>query len=202
MDGKTAPTLNLSHTGKTPETRASSTEASINMKSKGTFLQTMFRDHNTSLLRFLTRKLSNPDEAEDIAQDAYHNLLRMNPSVDLENAKAYLFQTAANLALNRMRKQRRQTHYAQTVVAEADNDSGLTTTSPEQVTSAQIELERVLAAIDNLPEKCRRAFQMSRSEHKSYSEISAELGVSVSTVEKYMIRSLEHLRKQLAQNPP
>jgi len=172
---------------------------SCDMKNKGApFLQTMFRDNNASLLRFLSRKLSEPHEAEDIAQDAYHNLLRMNPPVELDNARAYLFQTAANLALNRMRKIRRQYHHAQTVLAEADGDSGLTTTSPEQVASAQIELGRVLASIDQLPDKCRRAFLMSRSEHKNYTEISQALEVSVSTVEKYIIKALQHLRKQLA----
>ncbi len=165
------------------------------------FLQTMFRDNNASLLRFLSRKLSEPHDAEDIAQDAYHNLLRMDPPVELENARAYLFQTAANLALNRMRKIRRQHHYAQTIQAEDDGDRGLTTTSPEQVTSAQIELEKVMAAIDQLPEKCRKAFLMSRSEHKNYTEISQALEVSVSTVEKYMIKALAHLRKQLAEAP-
>lgn len=176
---------------------------SRDMKEKAApFLQTMFRDNNASLLRFLSRKLSEPHEAEDIAQDAYHNLLRMDPTVELDNARAYLFQTAANLALNRMRKIRRQHHHAQTVLAEADGDRGLTTTSPEQVASAQIELGRVLASIDQLPDKCRRAFLMSRSEHKNYTEISQALGVSVSTVEKYMIKALQHLRKQLANDLP
>ena len=180
-----------------------SKQSSSSKHNETDFLQTMFREHNASLLRFLTRKLANPDDAEDIAQDAYHNLLRKKPTGQLENAKAYLFQTAANLALNRMRKIRRQEHHAQVVIAEADNESGLSTTSPEQVTNAQIELEKVLASIDDLPEKCRRAFLMSRSEHKTYTEISQTLGVSVSTVEKYMITALEHLRHQLsAESPP
>lgn len=162
------------------------------------FLQSMFRDHNAALLRFLTRRLSNPDEAEDIAQDAYHNLMRLDSPEDLENAKAYLFQTAANLALNRIRKQRRQDHYSQTVTAEADGDSGLNTIDPEQAAAAQKELQQVLAAVEQLPEKCRRAFMLSRAEHKSYTEISQQLGVSVSTVEKYLIKALAHLRKQLS----
>ncbi len=166
------------------------------------FLQSMFREHHGSLLRFLASKLSDPHEAEDIAQDAYHNLLRMNSPEVLENARAYLFQTAANLALNRMRKQRRQQRYTQTVMAEADNDSGLTTTSPEQAVGAQIELQRIVAAVDELPDKCRTAFLMSRSEHKSYNEISEALGVSVSTVEKYLIRALHHLRAQLTPATP
>lgn len=159
------------------------------------FLQGLFRDHNTSLLRFLTRRLSDPDDAEDIAQDAYHNLLRMETPENLENARAYLFQTAANLALNRIRKRGRQRQYAQTLQAQEDTDRGLITTTPEQVVGAQIELQRVLDAVEELPEKCRKAFLMSRSEHKSYTQISKELGVSVSTVEKYLIKSLDHLRR-------
>lgn len=166
------------------------------------FLQSMFKDHHSSLLRFLSGKLSDPHEAEDIAQDAYHNLLRMESPEELENARAYLFQTAANLALNRMRKQRRQHRYAQSVLHDADNDSGLTTTSPEQAAGAQIELKLIMAAVEELPNKCRQAFLMSRSEHKSYAEISKELGVSVSTVEKYLIKALQLLREKLATEAP
>ncbi|NIB43892.1 sigma-70 family RNA polymerase sigma factor [Pseudomaricurvus alkylphenolicus] len=164
-------------------------------------LQSMFQDHNSSLLRFLTRRLSDPHEAEDIAQDAYHNLLRMDAPEELENARAYLFQTAANLAQNRMRKQRRQDHYQHSVVAEADEDSGLDTASAEKTAAAQLELEKVMAAVELLPEKCRRVFTMSRAEHKSYPQISEELGISVSTVEKHLIKALDHLRKQLSGAP-
>lgn len=180
-----------------PSQGAASSSA-MKAKKSVQFLQGLFRDHNTSLLRFLTRRLSDPDDAEDIAQDAYHNLLRMETPEKLENARAYLFQTAANLALNRIRKHGRQRQYAQTVLAEGDSDRGLITTTPEQAVGAQIELQLVLDAVDELPEKCRRAFLMSRSEHKSYTQISQELGVSISTVEKYLIKSLDHLRRTVA----
>lgn len=162
----------------------------------------MYREHNTSLLRFLTSKLSNPHDAEDIAQDAYHNMLRIEEPDKLDNAKAYLFQTAANLALNRMRKRRRQAHHEHAIRLEADLESGSTTISPEQATCAQYELEAVLAAIDDLPERCRHAFLLSRSQGKNYQDISIELGVSVSTVEKDLIKALQRLRKQLKHPSP
>ncbi|TQV84005.1 sigma-70 family RNA polymerase sigma factor [Exilibacterium tricleocarpae] len=165
------------------------------MKTKSvTFLQSMFREHNTSLLRFLTAKLADPHEAEDIAQDAYHNMLRVKQPEQLENARAYLFQTAANLALNRLRKQRRQGSCERTLHAEAGLHNTATTPSTERTVCAQYELEAVLAAVDTLPEQCRRAFMLSRAQGSSYREISVELGVSISTVEKYLIRALEHLR--------
>ena len=51
-----------------------------------------------------------------------------------------------------------------------------------------------MAAIENLPEKVRRAFIMNRFQEMSYREIADELGVSVSSVEKYMITALKTLR--------
>ena len=170
------------------------------MKTKSmTFLQSMFREHNTSLLRFLTAKLADPHEAEDIAQDTYHNMLRVEAPENLENARAYLFQTAANLALNRLRKQRRQNNCERRLRLEAQLDTG-TTASPERAVGARYELEAVQVAVNALPDNCRRAFLLSRAQGKSYREISTELGVSVSTVEKYLIRALEHLRHQC--HPP
>ncbi len=165
------------------------------MKSKSVnFLQSIFQEHNSGLLRFLTAKLADPHEAEDIAQDAYHNLLRAKAPEQLENARAYLYKTAANLALNRMRKQRRQQHCEWRLSGEANGRGDAV--SPEQAVCAQYELDAVLAAVNQLPESVRRAFLLSRAEGKSYREISTELGVSVSTVEKYLIRALAHLRRQ------
>lgn len=170
------------------------------MKAKSTqFLQAMFQEHNSSLVRFLSVKVSNVDEAEDLAQDAYHNLLRSSAPEKLENAKAYLFQTAANLAHNRLRKLRRQSHYEQHLATESrlENNESVTH-STEQTISAQYDLESVLKAVDKLPKNCRTAFLLSRSQDKSYKEISEIMGVSISTIEKYIIHALNELRKELS----
>ncbi len=52
-------------------------------------------------------------------------------------------------------------------------------------------------AIDELPERCRLIFLMSRREGLTYAEIAHALDVAVSTVETQISRALKHLRTRL-----
>lgn len=165
------------------------------------FFQRFFQQNHSSLLRFLSRRLADPEEAKDIAQDAFHNMMRMKEAENLEHARAYLFQTAANLALNRIRKRKRQESYAQEVEAGGEAEAAGTLASPERAAMAREQLARVEAALSQLPLKCQRAFLMHRSRNMTYPQIAAELEVSVSTVEKYMIRALQHCRKSVQWDP-
>jgi RNA polymerase sigma-70 factor (ECF subfamily) len=159
------------------------------------FFQQFFQQNHNSLLRFLSRRLGDADEAQDIAQDAFHNMMRVEEAENLEHARAYLFQTAANLALNRIRKRKRQETYVQETVAGAEYEQAATLASPERAALARETLAQVEAALSQLPLKCQRAFLMHRSRQMTYQQIAAELDVSVSTVEKYIIRALERIRK-------
>ncbi|MCV6626634.1 MAG: sigma-70 family RNA polymerase sigma factor [Cellvibrionaceae bacterium] len=154
----------------------------------------LYDDNQAALIRFLRFRLGDSSEAEDIAQDAFHNLIRSENADQLENPRAYLFQTAANLALNRIRKIRRQSNYQQLTEAEQEQTQS---PPPEQTLLAEYDLAKVGTVLDTLPPKCRRAFILSRAQHMSYRQISEELDVAVSTVEKYLIRALKAMREAL-----
>lgn len=55
-------------------------------------------------------------------------------------------------------------------------------------------------SIDFLPEKCKQVFLLSRGENLSYKDISGQLGISVSTVEKHISKALKVLKESLANN--
>jgi RNA polymerase sigma factor (sigma-70 family) len=161
------------------------------------FIQTLFREQNAGLRRFVASRLSDVNEAEDVAQEAFHNMMRVDEPEKLDNPKAYLYQTAANLALNRIRKQRRQQNYENDLQSDVESGIESSVHSPDDIVAGRQELEQVMATLNSLPDKVSRAFMLSRAENKSYTQISEEMGVSVSSVEKYLITALKHLRKQL-----
>lgn len=170
------------------------------MKSKqatNSFVQKLFRDHNKGLLKFLTKKLSDPEEAADVAQTAYEKMIGVDGAENLENVKSYLYQTALNLAIDRMRKQQRGSNYQQIMKDHMEQSEGYYGPSPEKLVASRQELERINGALKELPDKCQRAFLLHRTQHLSYREISTELGVSVSMVEKHIIQALKHLRAKL-----
>lgn len=150
------------------------------------FIQKLFREHNTGLLKFLSRKTGDPEEAQDIAQTAYEKLIGVEAVEGLENAKSYLYQTALNLAIDRMRRQQRANNYQQ-IIQEQEEDGDAPGFSPEQLVASKQQLERVNQALAELPKACQSAFLMHRAQQLSYREISDTLGVSVSMVEKHII---------------
>lgn len=159
------------------------------------FLISLFELHQSDLRRLIAHRFKkNQQDAEDIVQDAFHNILRADNIETLENPKAYLYQTAANLALNRIRKQRHHQHYVSVQDADATYDL-----CPERSVSAGRDLVRLQQSLEQLPDRYKRTFLLSRVQEKSYKEISELLSIPESTVEKHIIKTLKYLREALAE---
>jgi RNA polymerase sigma-70 factor (ECF subfamily) len=62
--------------------------------------------------------------------------------------------------------------------------------------------EKLQQALNDLPEKCRTVFQLSRFEDLKYQEIADELGISIKTVENQMGKALKTLRLKLVDYLP
>lgn len=160
------------------------------------WLSDLVQAHGSALLRFVTSRMRDSGEAEDIAQETWLRLHRLDSPAQLGNPRAFLFQTAANLVVDR---RRRQLVEARHLAAElrANDAAPARAASAEHEAGIARELQRVLEAIDELPANCRRAFVLHRRHGLSYPEIAAELGVSPSMVEKHVINALRHCRRRL-----
>ena len=69
--------------------------------------------------------------------------------------------------------------------------------SPEQVAATSEKTERAAEVLSNLPEGCRRLFEMIFEDRLSYQEISRRLGVAEGTVKSRAWRCREVLKKRL-----
>lgn len=144
------------------------------------------------LVRYLTNKFGDPDEARDIAQDAWLRIARLQEPATLANPRAFLFQVATNLGIDRVR---RAQFLRRSGVDEIESES--LAPSVEETVSQRQSLAVIEQALNALPEKCRRAFTLHRFDGLSYAEIAVALGVSESMVEKYIIQTLKALRASL-----
>lgn len=160
-------------------------------------LSTLCKEHSASLVRFLTRRLKSVEDAEDIAQAAMLRIQKLNEDINLDNPKAYLFQVANNLAIDNMRRNDILQRYLQTESLRHESQNAEGALSPERILSAQQQLLKVQQAIQNLPLKYRQAFLLHRKNGMSYSEIATEMGVSVSSVEKYILQALRECRRSI-----
>ncbi len=64
---------------------------------------------------------------------------------------------------------------------------------PHRIVAGREALKAALVAMDAMPERTRTIFVLRRLENMRYLEIAERLGVSVSAVEKHMVRAVQHL---------
>ncbi|MEJ8567720.1 RNA polymerase sigma factor [Elongatibacter sediminis] len=159
------------------------------------FVETWFRERNQDLLRYLQRKGNSRAEAEDLAQEAYIRLLRVDRIDFLRNPQAYLFRIAANVAYEHRLKASRSEDF---VLQQAPIESQLREEDSVEVRVDRgkrlRELER---ALGDLPHTCRTAFVLHKRDGLTYSEIATRMGISAHMVKKHMVRALSHCRETL-----
>ena len=153
----------------------------------------LFSEHNESLIQFLATRLRSVQEAKEVAQEAYVRLLSLEDSGAVSFLRAFLFKTAANLAVDRIRSRNRQ---QQAQDAGLCDESRETPTPDREAASAQ-EVEIVRRLIGELPPKCRHAFLMHRVHGAEFSEIAQEMGLSERMVRHYVLRAVLYCRAGL-----
>lgn len=157
-------------------------------------LKATFLAQREQLMRLLSARLGNRDEAEDVMQDMWLRLARL-PTGPVAEPGAYLFRMAANLATDRRvsaaRRSARDNAWAAMQPDSAEYPDG------EQQLVAKDELGQVERILDEMPDRMRQALVLFRLEGKSHKLIAQQLGISVSGVEKLLRRGYRQLVMRL-----
>jgi RNA polymerase sigma factor (sigma-70 family) len=157
------------------------------------------------VLRFrLSSLLKEPADVDDVIQDAYLRVLEYSEeSRQIDNPAAFLHRIARNLAIDHIRWRERTARIcapaedSEALAAEMYQVSALQRRADEEVERDEC-LDAVLAAVAQLPPKCRQAFFMSQFEEQTYREISQKVGLSISMIEKYVLRARRHIALKVA----
>ena len=160
-------------------------------------IATTYRKISESLVSWLERKLGDRATAEDIAQNVFLTVWSRSHQVTINHPAALMFKVARDLTINEYK--RRERRDAPAVSADDDDcpqeASALATDLDPEITLAHKEaLALTMAEIDGLPKETQIIFKLNRFEEQSYADIALQLNVSVSTVEKNMMKALSALR--------
>lgn len=154
------------------------------------WLSELFLHHHREVLRFATRLVGDRESGEDVVQDAYLRLASRHVAT-ISHPKAYLWMTTRNSAIDfTVRKQK---EWAVRVDIETVSD-GEAAVDPRQTYEARRHLATLAVLLNELPLACRQAFVMNKLEGYTHPEIARKLGISISMVEKHIVRALLHCR--------
>ena len=157
----------------------------------------MVREYQHRLFAFALSLCGRPDEAEDVAQDAFIRAYRALEGYPPERRRelkpsAWLHRIALNVFRNRIRGRR-----PQMVVLDgrlADGASG-----PAELAEAAADREQLRARLQALPERYRLAVVLRYAQDLSYAEIAEATGQPLGTVKSNVHRGLELLRRELSE---
>lgn len=154
--------------------------------------------HYGELVAVWTKWAGNKQDAEDATQDVMLRTLE-NDTGTLVNTRAYLHRSVHNRLVDGYR---RATVLDVVPLHELDEAEHPLLTDPDAQARTTELLAALKVALGALPLKCRQVFLLHRLEGYTQEEIATKLGISVSMVEKYMIRVSRHLRKELQNHAP
>jgi len=142
--------------------------------------------HERALRGYLSRFFRNVADIEDVVQETYARLLNLNDSdsVAVRNWHAFLFASARNLALDRIRKARVVS--LDTLAEMGGADVLDQTPSADEALNARQELALLLETIASLPDRCREVLTLRKLYGMSQREIARRLAITESTVEKHV----------------
>jgi len=158
------------------------------------------------LLDFIRRRVSSEEDAEDILQDVFFELVEayrlMKP---IEKIASWMFTVARHKIIDRYRKKKPVSLESQLGFANDDEGDSLNfaelledfSESADSELIRNIILGALEEALEELPKEQKEVFVMHEIEDRSFQEISEQTGVSVNTLLSRKRYAVLYLRKRL-----
>jgi RNA polymerase sigma-70 factor, ECF subfamily len=167
---------------------------SIQQKDEVAF-ERYYKEHYKSFFLMSCKYLRDPAQAEEIVNDVFMKLWEDGEKIKIESSlKSYIYKAIINRSINVLNKSKRELIHPADINVIPEESYEL-----RQIEENELEV-KIYAAIDQLPNQCKRVFEMSRFEELKQQEIADKLGISVKTVKNHITIALKQLSIALIQN--
>ena len=157
---------------------------------KTAYYNRLYTQHKVWMLRHVMKFGVSEADAEEVVQEAFVHLLRLDEPGTHSYLRSYLQRIATNIAIDRYRRKQRSPEIH---LSEVDNSQkGAHQLSPERIEESRETLLALQQSLKSLPQKCQDAFILYKVEGQSYQQVAERLKVSESMVRKYVLRALRH----------
>lgn len=145
------------------------------------------------LRRYFLRQGCKAQDVDDLVQEVFFRIVRLGKLNSIDNPGGYAFKIAANLLKDKARRRRTQSEDLHKPFDDLVHGSDII--SPERQLSDRQSLDALKTSLQSLPDKTLRVFLLHRFEGLKYREIADVLELSVSAVEKHMMKALQKIAK-------
>jgi RNA polymerase sigma factor (sigma-70 family) len=172
--------------------------ARARMASQKSPLENLVTRYRKPLIGFFLRRAQDESEAEEMTQEVFYRLAKRTDILSDPRIEGYIFETAANLVRDRVRRDRLRNPKDQVPIEEIEIASD--EPSAQRTLEGKRRLRVLLDALSELSPKCRSVFLLHRYRGMPQSEIAKRFGISVSAVEKHMSRAILHLKNAMQED--
>lgn len=158
-------------------------------------LQRLFDDHRSALKGFLVSRLGDGPELEDVMQDVFERLAKVEDLSGRECSRGFILKIANNLLVDLARYKKVRSDYQWS--EQRIESERLDEVTPERELQTRQQLDVIEGAIAKLKPMEQKAFVMSRFQFLDYQQIADQLNVSRRTVEGYICSAIAKLRKAI-----
>lgn len=157
-------------------------------------LDKLYHFYYPRLFSFIKGFMKVDDDIDDVIQDVFIKLWEnRNNITNIETFNSWIFTVTKNEVISLFRLKIKKAEFESRIREKAIQTESLTDNTLEY---NEIK-ERVDRLIDQLPEKRRQIFRLSREQGLSQKEIANQLGISVKTVEDHMMHAIRFMRENL-----
>jgi RNA polymerase sigma-70 factor (ECF subfamily) len=161
--------------------------------------------YQNKIMGYAARMLSDHNEAEDVAQEAFIKAYRSLDAFRGESSfSTWLYRIATNLCIDRLRKKKRSPQQAYSLDEPLDQEEEkgareLPDFSAEPTRSVEREelRRRVREMVAEMPEKLRAVLIMCDMQGMAYEDIARVLGVPIGTVKSRLFHARADLGRRL-----
>ena len=171
-------------------------------------VEKIITEHQTQLKSFIRKRVSNKEDAEDILQDVFFQLIRAveNTFNPIEQVTAWLYRVTRNTIINKGKKKQEEKF----PISQYDEEEGVwkevseflfnkenAPETPETEYLRSLVWKELEVALSELPVEQREAFELMELEGLPVKEVAESIGVPVNTLLSRKHYAVKYLRKRL-----
>lgn len=154
----------------------------------------LYEKYSLKLYANIFRLVKSEDTAKEILQELFLKIWELRAQIDPEKSfKSFLYKIAGNLVYDHFRKVSRDKRLSDNLLYLLEEEYS----HSEESVIYNESLELLNMAINRLPEMRRRVYVLGKMEGKTYEEISAQLGISHSTISDHIVKANRFIKTYL-----